>query len=811
MKALLIAEKPDLSRKIEAVYNKCRNQFPYLIDFQAQRGHLMTLKLPSEIDETMASWNWDHLPFYPQEHGGWQYKIIEEKKQGNFLTSKERYQKIKEALDSGEYDFVIHAGDPDQEGELLVRLVLEYAKNTLPVKRFWTNDLTDSHILHALQNLKDDDTDPMLTNLLSAAYARQHWDYIFGMNISEGASLQMKGRAACGRVKTVLQAIVVKREEEIANFVTSTCYGVKARYKEGFEGQLFSASNAASDEYADEDQKAGMIWFDTKKEAEDFISRLNKKAKVIKYDRKPVKTYAPKLFKLSSAQVTAGKQGFNDARTLQIIQSLYEKQILSYPRTDCEYLSSNEDFEKILHALYTVPIFKPFIRQITPDAIARVRKSKKWINDKALEESGHSALRPTTIAPDWNALTEEEKQIFTMIAKRFVAIFLPPIEQESIELITDIDENTFKTTGKVTLSRGFADIFDMKLNDIDVPPHKAGDILDVSSFYIPDKTTTCPRRFTSPDLIAVCENPAKYLNDQSLKKLGKQLKIGTPATRSGIIQQLVKRDHYLAEKKENKRIVLVPTDAGTEIIRNLGDLLICKVDMTGMWEERLTLLRAGAITSDDLDRQMKIDFERMLNEIRLKPMKSLSEVKNPLMEEKCPKCGRPMRKMDWGWSCSGYQKDSEDSCSFSIGYSAFGGRLTDKDIKTILKGNKTSPKKFKSKTSGKTYNGILFLDGNGDLKMEFAQSRTMLCPLCGRPAYFTKNGGVVCKGFFDKSCTFGLYPEVAHKKLTPDQLAKLVEEGKLGPLSGFKNQKGDPFKASLSLDSEGRIKLTYVS
>ena len=209
MKALLIAEKPSLKKTIEEVYNKHKSEIPYDIKFMEQRGHLLTLKTPDEIDEDLKKWEWESLPIYPDELGGWKYKVIQEKKVGSFLTSKERFEAIKKELSSGSYDFVINAGDPDQEGELLIRIVLSALKNKLPIKRYWSNDTTEAKVLHALKNLMDDDKDPMLVNLLDAAYVRQHSDWLFGMNISRGASLQMNARAACGRVKTPIQAIVI--------------------------------------------------------------------------------------------------------------------------------------------------------------------------------------------------------------------------------------------------------------------------------------------------------------------------------------------------------------------------------------------------------------------------------------------------------------------------------------------------------------------------------------------------------------------------------------------------------------------------
>ena len=820
MRALLISEKPDLMRQIKACYDKHRSEIPYNITFTSQRGHLLTSLLPEEIDSNMKEWTWDNLPFYPQDHGGWQYKIIEEKKQGNFLTSKERFNEIKNHLDSGEFDFVIHAGDPDQEGELLVNMVLTYAENKLPVKRFWTNDLTDEAVLHALKNLKDDQNDRMLTNLLSAAYARQHWDYIFGMNISRGASIQMHGRAACGRVKTVLLNIVVQREKEIANFKPKTVYGVKANYQKGFEGTLFNRADAQSEnEYATEDQKKGIIWFDTKQEADNLIKTLSNQAKVIKCDKKHTQNYSPKLFKLSTLQVTAGKNGIKDDVTLSTIQGLYEKQILSYPRTDCEYLSSNEDFEGILRKLNKIPELSPFIKQITPQSIAKVRKNKKWINDKALEESGHSALKPTTTDFDYSSLSELEKKIYMLIAKRFVAMFLPPLEQDTAEIITEVNGNTFRSTGKTTTAKGYTEIFGVNVSEEELPIVTVGETLSVSNYKISEKTSTCPSRFTSPDLIAVCENPAKYLNDQSLKELGKKLKIGTPATRSGIIRQLAtpsdkrtqngqKGDGYLEEKKEGKRTVLIPTTNGTNLINNLNGLAITKVDMTGMWEERLEKVRSGQMTSQQLDSEMRIDFEKMLNEIKNTTMNAMTRQNANVKELNCacPFCNGKIKKIKTIYVCENRNQEDSESCPFILGTEVAHTKIEEKDIVDLCIKGETKVKKMTSK-SGKSFMASLIIDkANKKLDFHFPPNNTdLICPICNQPIIkFIK--GYKCS---NNSCNFIVWDTIAKKKISDTQLQKLIKNGKTDEIKGFKSKSNKEFSAKIALDAQGHTSFSF--
>ena len=695
MRALLIAEKPSLRRTIEAVYRKYIKEMPFELDFMEQRGHLLTLVLPDEMDAGLKRWSWQTLPIEPESLGGWRYKLIEEKKTGKFLTASERYEAISKKLSSGQYDFIINAGDPDQEGELLIRIVLAKLEQdlgkTLPVKRFWSNDTTEPKVLEALKSLRDDDRDPMLVNLLKAAYARQHSDYRVGMNISRAASLKMNSRVACGRVKTPIMAIVCRRELEILNFVPSTVYGVKVRYAEGFDGQLAEVgilddaessdkgvrnaakgkavdlADAASSDKGDakgaqegdseeKEESAGLIWFDTKEEAEELIKTLSGPAKVLKYSSRKQVTQPPKLYKLASLQIAAGKLGYSSAKTLEIVQSLYERGYVSYPRTDCEFISSNEKLYDLLKSSMSVPELADFIRTISNGDIKRVRSSKRWVNDKKLQEAGHSALIPTTYRPDLDRLSKEQQDIYRLICRQFTAIFLPPMVQKKVELAADISGRIFKSTGKSLVDEGYSRIFNTRINDALIPQHKKGDLLETEGFDISEKTSSCPRRFTDADLIAVCEAPHRFLADMSHKALGRALKIGTSATRASIIEELIRRDKYLARRKEKKTEYVVPTEDGMHIYERLKDRKICQVDMTAEWEEQLEKIRSGELELESFESGMRRDIRTMIEDIRSIGADAMPDSgRSYHIVGRCPECGGSILSGAKGFFCSGYK------------------------------------------------------------------------------------------------------------------------------------------------------------
>lgn len=788
MKALLIAEKPSLRRTIEEVYKKHESEIPFSITFMEQRGHLLTLKSPDELDEELKKWSWDTLPIYPDELGGWKYKVIKEKKVGSFLTSKERFDNIKKALSSGEYDFVINAGDPDQEGELLIRIVLAALKNPLPIKRYWSNDTTEPKVLHALKNLMDDEHDAMLVNLLDAAYVRQHSDWLFGMNVSRAASLQMNARAACGRVKTPIQAIVCKREEEIVNFKPSTVYGVKAIYDKGFTGQLFDKSGV-SEEDAEKNENAGLVWFASSSEANNLIKCLGNKGTVREYESKKVETYAPKLYKLATAQVDAGKMGFTSNQTLEIIQSLYEKKLMSYPRTDCEYLASGEDFKSMLNSAYAVPELMPYIKAIDPSVIGKVKATKKWVNDEKLKESGHSALVPTTVRPDFSKLSEDEQKIYTMICKRFVAIFLPPLIQNKRLLIADVSGSTFKSTGKTLIDAGYTKIFGTKFTDNEIPEYRVGDSIDIDKFEIVSKTSTCPKRFTDADLIAVCEAPHKFLNDASLKALGKKLKIGTPATRASIIEELINNDKYLMRKKEKTATYIVPTEAGKVIYENLKDCDICKVDMTGEWELMLENIKTGKETKSDAESRMKTSVKELIANIHKTPMKQLRAGRTAI--GKCPECGGDIISSEKSFYCSKYK----DGCGFGAFRTICDSKVSDSEFLEMLEG-KTIRKVIK-KGANKWEQALKY-----DIsvhKFEFVTEEKISefkCPNCGNELE-EKSKLIGCK-----SCDFKFWLTTCGKMLTKGQVEKFFKNGTTGVVKGLKSKAGKEFDAELVLSDD---------
>lgn len=702
--ALLIAEKPDLMKKIENVYKKHKNEIPVNIVFRAQAGHLVTLLSPKELDEEQKVWSWDNIPFFPEEHGGWRYKII---------SSKSKYfYDIQKEIQSGKYDFIIHAGDPDKEGELLVRLVLNKIGNKLPVKRFWANATTEEEFLNALKNLQDDSS-LRFENLYKSALTRQKADYLFGMNGTQAATLKTNTLTNVGRVKMPILSIICQREVEIKNYKQTSTYEINALYEEDFSATLFQPQKAQDNNSAKENEaETGNIRFSTKKEAEEFALNLLKKGKkayVEKIEKKKEVKYAPDLFKLSSLQTMAGHYKYTAEKVSEIAESLYLKGYTSYPRTSCQYLSSNMDFSSILNAISVIPEFAPYIKNISNTDIEAVRKNKKWINNKALEESGHYALTPTNMKPNLTLLSKEEREIYTLIARQFLAIFLPPAISDKTTIVIDSYGNKFRTSGKIIKQKGFLELFGKNPSDVILPNLTEGVELNIRTLAPVEKKSTCPKRYTDGELIAVLENPLKFLNDKSLKKLGKKLTIGTEATRAEIIKEMIEKNGYLertSPKKGNE--IIQPTNKGMNIYELLKNLDICKVDMTGQWEEKIQDIQKGNDTEKNVISYMEENVKKLI-----KDLQNLEVKNNVTSVGKCPLCGKDMIIGKNGLFCTGYK----EGCKTGIYKEFRGANITEKDIHKLLEG-KIIKKKIFNKDRTKQWEQKLFFNKKSG-KLEF--------------------------------------------------------------------------------------------
>lgn len=727
-KALLIAEKPSLKRKIETVYKNNKDKIPFDMVCVAQAGHLLGLKMPNEIDSYMQTWKLDNFPWFPES---FPLKVISDKDG----YRQKVFDEVKAHLSDPSYDFIIHAGDSDQEGELLVRETLEYAGCTLPVKRFWLNSEQPDEILQALISAKDD-SDPFYENLYAAAKARRNSDYLVGMNFSPVVSLKTGVTANVGRLKTFIIGLIAQREKEVIEFKPSSSYAIKADY-----GSFQSESTEI---------------YNTEEEARIEIESLPSSGVVTLFEEKEEKEYAPKLFTLSSLQGAVADSHLTAHKIKEICQSLYEKEYLSYPRTSCEYLESGTDLKKLLKVARAFAEFAPTIDSISDSDVERVKKTKKYINDKEVSSSGHQALTPTGKPLNLSDLSSDEQTVFKAVCKQFVGIFLPPAIKKKTKVVLLHNDHEFVTNGLEILSPGYLDFFGKETEEIKVPLLAEGEVLDVKNYDTAEKKKKKPSRFTEATIIMALEKPKKYIEDERIKKLPFDCGIGMPSTRDETVEEL-KRLGYITSQKAGKAQVLVPTKKAIDYVKNLWGSKLFLADTTMYWEERLDKIRRGE-ESHDL-------FENEIREYIISEVKALKEKEMTTSALcKCHFCNGSVIEDSKKYFCL--------SCGAAVWknsnyFATRGKRVTEKVATDLLGKGETNLMGCISKKKKTTYNihitakmedGRLnyeseFIDKDEKPKGPYFENTICTCNICGSEIVETPNG-FFCK---NKECSHKLW------------------------------------------------------
>lgn len=783
-KAVLIAEKPSLMREIKSVYMKNKNKIDYEIEFVAFAGHSYRLALPSEYEEYEGYWDIDRLPIMPSWN---RYKIVVNK--GQEKTIAEINKKIRETKP----DIIINACDPDREGEHIFRLFRDVNLSRFKgeIKRFWCNDLSEKEILKNLINLQE-----QKFKLQDAAFCRAKTDWLIGMNLTEAATVTFnKGKSTTikiGRVKTTLLNICYKREMDIKNFKPSSKFQIKVDYDNGINGTLIENNEN--------------VEFQTIEEAKNFIKNIDKGPyKVKSLIQKTKTTKAPQLYKLSDIQIEAGKKyGYTASHVLEIVQSLYEKKFVSYPRTDLRYISKEaaKDIPSIFDNIKKAfPEFEKYINNIMKDDVVKIAQSNTNLcNDSKVNESGHTALITTTHPININFLSEEEINILKMICIRLISMFLEPLKEKCVEMITVKNNTEFKSTYKILINKGYTELLDKKGVYVENINIKEGSMLDVDKIYEHEVKSVCPSRFTSAELVQIMENPAKYLfnaNEDNKNTIKKIHGIGTPATRGAIIDSLF-QDKYCEMAGKNKTIKV--TDLGISIMNILTDVSFAKVDLTARWEKQLSQVEKGEMGVDEYKRSIEEYIRECINII--KDMKGKSVNNTTKLNVKCPKCSSDILVGKNYYYCSKYGKGNTD-CKFVLPLKILNASITNKDVENLLNGKIIEKTVSKGDTSWKQ--PIAYTnDALSFVKKE--QEVIGKCPCCGNNIV-KKNWGYGCNGYTN-GCEFSISDTVAQKKITKKIVKDLIENGETKVIDGFVNKQGEEFSAKLCI-VDGKVKFKF--
>ena len=614
---LCVAEKPSVGRDIARVLgaNTQHDGFMegngYCVTWTF--GHLCALLDPHEYSEQWKGWHLSSLPMVPARFG---IKVTDDKGvQKQFNTIKTLIAKA---------DEVINCGDAGQEGELIQRWVYQKAGCRVPVKRLWISSLTEDAIREGFQKLKDQSE---YQRLYEAGMMRAIGDWLLGMNATRAYTLRFaKGVGkerqvlSIGRVQTPTLALIVKRQQEIENFIPRTYWELKTIYRDTtFSAQL----PAEEDEYAITSLEKGQALVDSIKDLPLEITSVEKKKGT---------EYAPRLFDLTSLQVECNKKfSLSADDTLKIIQSLYEKHVTTYPRVDTTYLS-DDIYPKVPATLQGIKEYFPQVTPLLPlkadgkKGAGSLPKSKKVFDNKKVTD--HHAIIPTGQRPDH--LSDMERKVYNLVALRFIAAFYPDCEVSNTTVLAKAGEIDFKVTGRQILKMGWREVFAKEKQD-DEPQEEQKSlpafVKGESGPHEPqlqEKTTTPPKYYTEATLLRAMETAGKTVEDEELRDAMKENGIGRPSTRAAIIEKLFQRKYIVREKKN-----IHATELGINLIHTIISPLLKSAELTGLWEKKLREIERGAFTA-----------QQFLDELKQMTTEVVREVKADKSGMRCPVCGR---------------------------------------------------------------------------------------------------------------------------------------------------------------------------
>ena len=575
-----IAEKPSVARDIADILGARTRKEGYIEGNGYQVtwtfGHLCTLKEPHEYTPGWKSWSLGSLPMIPPRFG---IKLIENP------TYEKQFHIIEGLMQQA--DEIINCGDAGQEGELIQRWVMQKAGARCPVKRLWISSLTEEAIKEGFAKLKDQSD---FQSLYEAGLSRAMGDWLLGMNATRLYTIkygQNKQVLSIGRVQTPTLALIVNRQLEIENFKPEPYWELKTVYRE----TTFSATKGKFTS-----KEEGLKFLETVRQSDFVVTDVSAKKGV---------EYAPRLFDLTSLQVECNKKfAYSADETLKLIQSLYEKKVTTYPRVDTTFLSDDiyPKCPAILKGL------RDYAALTAPLEGAKLPKSKKVFDSSKVTD--HHAIIPTGVYPQ--NLTDMERRVFDLIARRFIAVFYPDCKVSTTTVLGEVDKIEFKVTGKQILEPGWRVVFAKEQVE-----EEEGDeerVLPVfvkgeSGPHVPDlneKWTQPPKPYTEATLLRAMETAGKLVDNDELRDALKENGIGRPSTRAAIIETLFKRNYI---RKEKKNLIATPT--GVELIQLIHEELLKSAELTGIWEKKLREIEKKTYDA----RQFLEELKQMVTEI----------------------------------------------------------------------------------------------------------------------------------------------------------------------------------------------------
>ncbi|MCF8159679.1 MAG: DNA topoisomerase III [Polaromonas sp.] len=856
MKTLIIAEKPsvaqDIVRALTPVSGKFEKHDEHFENdthvVTSAVGHLVEIQAPEAFDVKRGKWSFAHLPVIPPH---FDLKPVDKTK-----TRLNAVVRLAKRKDVGQ---LVNACDAGREGELIFRLIEQYAGGAKPlgkpVSRLWLQSMTPQAIRDGFQHLR---TNQQMQPLADAARCRSEADWLVGINGTR-ALTAFNSRdggfflTTVGRVQTPTLSVVVEREEKIRKFVSRDYWEIHASFAAqagDYPAKWFdpswkraAANAAAGNEEVDAELKADRVW--SQREAQAIADAVRGQHATVTEESKPTTQVSPLLFDLTSLQREAnGKFGFSAKTTLSIAQSLYERhKALTYPRTDSRALP--EDYVPVVKQTFEM-LADSGMKHLAPHALTAlnnnyVRPSKRIFDNAKV--SDHFAIIPTLQAPQ--ALSETEQKIYDLVVRRFMAVFYPAAEYQVTTRISKVQEHSFKTEGKVLVKPGWLTIYGKEAVDEveggkdgdkgqNLVPVAPGEQVRAESVDPKALKTRPPARYTEATLLGAMEGAGKTVEDDELREAMQEKGLGTPATRSSIIEGLISEAYMLREGRE-----LIPTAKAFQLmtlLRGLDVQELTKAELTGEWEFKLAQMEHGKLRRETFMAEIAAMTERMV-----KKAKEYDRDTVPgdyaTLHTPCPNCGGVVRENYRRYACTGADGKS-DGCGFSFGKTPAGRTFELAEVEQFLRDRRIGPLSgFRSKAGWpftaemvikfdeETKNHKLEFDFGDDKKgeesgelIDFSDQTSLgACPKCGA-AVFEHGKNYVCEKSVPTdaqatpSCDFKTGQIILQQPVERAQMVKLLATGKTDLLDKFVSMRTRrAFKAMLAWDpAAGKVNFEFA-
>jgi DNA topoisomerase-3 len=777
-------------------------------------GHLLEIAVPEEYDVKRGKWSFAHLPVIPP------YFAL-----NPIAKTESRLKVLNKLIKRKDVDTLINACDAGREGELIFRLIAQNAKAKQTVKRLWLQSMTPNAIRDGFAHLR---TDQDMLPLADAARCRSEADWLIGINGTRAMTAFNSKEGGfylttVGRVQTPTLSIVVEREEKIKKFVARDYWEVRAEFRCAagmYEGRWLDTGFKKDEN--DPEKRAERLW--SKAAADAIVAACMGKQGKVTEESKPTTSMAPALFDLTSLQREAnGRFGFSAKNTLGLAQALYEKhKVLTYPRTDSRALP--EDYlstvKSTLEVLKGSSNYLPFAKQILDKGW--VKPNKRIFDNSKI--SDHFAIIPTGVAP--KNLSEPEQKLYDLVTRRFMAVFFPAAEFLVTTRFTEVEGHQFKTEGKVMTNPGWLAVYgkDTTGDDKDgaslVPVAKGEQVL-AETVNANGLVTKPPARYNEATLLSAMEGAGKLIDSDELRDAMAGKGLGTPATRAAIIEGLLTEKYLLREGRE-----LIPTAKAFQLmtlLRGLGVNELTAPELTGEWEHKLSQMEKGQISRDEFMREIA-----EMTEIIVKRAKEYNNDTIPgeyaTLRTPCPNCGGVVKENYRRFACT--------KCDFSMSKVPGGRQFEIEEVEELLEKRTIGPLQgFRSKM-GRPFAAILRISRDEDIhnyKLEFdfgqdqdegeggegvdftGQTPLGPCPKCAGNVY-EMGLAYVCEHTVakPKTCDFRSSRIILQQEILPEQMAKLLNEGKTDLLPGFVSQRTRrSFKAFLVRGKDGKISFEF--